>query len=159
MSSFKRTSAQLAALLAAFGAGCGDASREQARETYAEAKETVRQKAHAAGDALADAWDRVAGFTAERKDRFYAAMQASRDALEAEADKLRKESENVSEAAVERFRRAGAEFEASLRNAAEASSEAWGAAKDDVRKAWNDFVDAFQKLRSQARKSKDAGDA
>lgn len=148
----KRTLLPLA-LLPLLSLGCSEKQQDRAERAYDDTKDTVRESASEAGDALTNAWDHVADFSADQKDEFVAFMQRSYADLKSGADKLRNESGEISDEAAREFDEANEVFQEKMDKTGDASADAWDTTKDEVKEAWNNLVEAYENMKSEASSS------
>ena len=137
------------ALLSLLSWGCSEQQQDRTGDAYEDTKEAVQETADKAGDAIANAWDQVSGFSADRRDEFITTMQDAYSDLQSGVENLQERSEEISDQAVNQFDEASAAFQHQMDRAGDASADAWEASKDGVNEAWDNLVEAYENMQSE----------
>ena len=119
----------------------------------ADATAKVKEVAHDAQVAVADAWGDVKSFTFEKRDDFSAKAKSLSADFDVKMSELRA---NYSEAqatasrraAMEELKNSEADYKAKLAALGTATADTWGEAKDNVVLAWDRLQASYRKART-----------
>jgi Skp family chaperone for outer membrane proteins len=137
----------LAASLAILAlAGCSKGEREEMADDTKAAYQDAKDK-------VGEGWDRLKGYTYERRQDFQAEFNTKQAEVEAEVSELKAEYSEAEasasrKAAMEDLQNAELNYKEKLSAVGRASSATWDAARDDVIAAWDELQASIARARS-----------
>lgn len=140
----------LFSLLLGLSLGCSKETQSDVDETYRDAAADLKEGANKTENWFQDSWNTVSEFSVEQKNSFVSTLEKSAAKMDSEAKSLSRNVEEFSQETMESFKEATGQFENQLEKAANATEDSWESAKRDVKSAWGDVVEAYQKLEAEA---------
>lgn len=125
--------------------GCGDTAETRHEGPLETTGEAVSDAVEDTAEAMENAWNTVADFTAEQSDRLVSNMRDAHNDLRDRFHTRRTETD-LPDQARENFEQASEAFQAQLDQAADASADAWDTTKEATREAWENLVKAYEDL-------------
>jgi hypothetical protein len=119
----------------------------------AEAVATFKEAAHDTKVAVVDAWGEVKSFTFEKRDDFNAKAKSLGAEFDVKMSELKagySETQATASrrAAMDELKNSEADYKAKLAALGNATSDTWGAAKDNVVLAWDKLQASYYKARA-----------
>jgi hypothetical protein len=137
--------------------GCTREDRADAKDTTRDAVSDTRNAAsnafNDAKNATANAWNNFKDATFEKKSEFEQHARAAHREMDAQMSKLKAEYSEAQasasrKAAMEEFKNAESDYKQKLDALGNATKDTWGAARDDVKHAWDRMQAAYAKARA-----------
>jgi Skp family chaperone for outer membrane proteins len=104
--------------------------------------------------AVSDGWDKVKGYTFDKRSDFSKSLEAQQKALEADISKMQAnyadaQASDSRKAAMADLKDSDADYKAKLTSLGNATADTWTSARDNVSAAWDRLQASYAKARAE----------